>query len=216
LEAACESILARRPAAEVSSARGRVFDDYTPGVQARIDSLCRSLIEAADALPVVHHATHVDGWSMAHDGLMALDWPDGRARAIATMGLGVAIYPASQADAFLAQAAKARRRRGAARLRARFWAWYPNAVATAFTAGQFFNVDYVVAVVTECLGGSREDYEIAASQSTLVPGIKPQRGDPALTKRFAQSARQRKVLTRKLQRCANLSLKTSSSGRARS
>jgi hypothetical protein len=214
LEAACEAILARRPA---GAARGNgmwLFNDYTPAVQVRIDGLCQSLIDAADALPVVHHATHVDGWAAGNHGLMSLPWPDGRSRAIGTMGLGVAIYPAPQADAFLKQAAKARRR--GARKASGFWAWYPNAVATALEAGRTFKLDYTVAVVTECLGGSREDYEIEASQATLIAGIKPGRGNPALTRQYEHRTRQRNVLRRKLQNCVDPKFRTSSSGRARS
>jgi hypothetical protein len=219
LEAACEAILARRPADARSAATGDVFKDYTPAVQARIDRLCRSLVDSADALPVVHHATHVDGWAMGHYGLLTLDWPDGHRHAVATMGLGVAIYSARHADWFLAQAAKARRR---ASRPVGFWGWYPTAVTTAFEAGRFFKkgryfkLDYVVAVVAECLGGSREDYEIAASKSTLIPGIRPGRGDPTLTREYADLTRRRKVLTRKLMRCVDPAFRTSSSGRARS
>jgi hypothetical protein len=223
LEATCEAILARQPAEAsrppAAAATRDVFNDHTPAVQARIERLCRSLIDAADALPVVHHATHVDGWTMGNYGLVTLDWPDGRRRAVATMGQGVAIYPRRQDEWFLTQAAKVRRR---ASRPVGLWGWYPTALTTALQAGRFFKngryfkLNYVVAVVTECLGATREDYEIVASKSTLIPGIKPGRGDPALTKEYAELNRQRKVLERQLMQCVDPQFRTSSSGRAQS
>ena len=213
LEAACESILARRPAGAAPSAAGRLFRDYTPAIQARIDGLCQSLIDAADALPVVHHATHVDGWAMGNLGLLGLPWPDGRNRAIGTVGTGVAIYPASQAEALLAEAAKRRR---AARRKGAFGAWYENGVATAIEAGQAFGSDYLAAVVTECLGGSREDAEIAASRAALIPGLPPPRGNPEVTKEYERATRGRRALSRAMKRCFKLTFRTSSTGRARS
>lgn len=213
LEAACESILAYR--GDKQDPFGGVFNDYSPAVQARIDALCRCLIDAADTLPVVHHATQVDGWAKSNYALSRFPWPDGRNRAIGTMFDGVAFYPMRQATALLAQAAKARRR--AVRRGRRFESSYEDAIATAIEAGISYKFDYAVAVVTECLGPSREDSQIAASQATTIPGVSRRRGDRATTLGYQRATRDRKRLAAAMERCfAFHDTKTSSIGPARS
>jgi hypothetical protein len=171
VEAACDSLLALRVP---DHPRGVGGTDYGPAALARVEGFCKSLLHAADALPVLHHATHIDGWATGNWGLTRLPWPDRRVRAALGLNYGVACYPSRQAPALRAAAARARRR--AARRARTFDSWYEDAVTLAIDTGVHFRFDYLVVAVAECLGGSREDYEIEASLKVPLPGVPRGRG----------------------------------------
>lgn len=166
VEAVGESLLAARVEDHPGGVGGT---DYRRAAHARIERVCASLLAAADALPVLHHATQIDGWATGNHALARLPWPDGRVRAVMGLNYGFAFYPRSAAAAVYAGATRARR--AAARRGRRLDSWYEDAVATAVASGQVFGVHFLVVAVAECLGGSRLDAEVYASTTAIIPGV---------------------------------------------
>lgn len=166
VEAACEAVLACRVEDHPWLPGG---GNYGPVAHRRLERLCQSLLASADSLPVLHHATHVYGWALGNHALARLPWPDGRVRAVLGLNLGVAFYPSRQADGLLAEAAKARR--SAARAGRRLDSWYEDGVSTAIAAGQIYPIEYMVAVVAECVGASLLDDDVHRSAHASIPGI---------------------------------------------
>jgi hypothetical protein len=169
VETACEAVLARRVDDHLHGVGGT---DYGPADHARLERICLSLLDAADELPVLHHATCLDGWAMGNRALTLLPWPDGRSRAALGLNYGLAIYPSRQAPALLAATARAHRRAA----RRGDVALYESNIALAIAAARMFKVNYLVAVVANCLGPSRLDADVQISAKAPLPGVS--RGHP--------------------------------------
>lgn len=147
--------------------RGYKYTDFTKAAHVRIERLCLSLLDVADDLPVLHHATYVDGWAMGSYALRDLPSADGRERYINLMNVGLAWMPGSHAEVVLAWCARQRRR--SARHDRRWWGQYADALATAFHAGAAFDVPYTVVVIAECLGCSRLDADVFETAKKPLP-----------------------------------------------
>lgn len=146
-------------------------EDFGKPARQRILQLCRALTDAADAWPVLHHATFIDGWATGSLGVMQFALPGGRNRWAIGLNDAIAYYPSKHAAFFLAEAAKAKRR--AVRRRRPWWdAKYADALTTAIHAGQaFLRTPFTVAVVARCIDSSRADAHVKIATKMTIPGV---------------------------------------------
>ncbi|QVL31780.1 hypothetical protein KIH39_23545 [Telmatocola sphagniphila] len=176
VEEACSEILNRKKKPKKRDL-SLGSDDWTAEDHKALENLCENLLNIASQLPVVYYSQYLDGWSMCDSRWFFLEWPDGIRRQIYGDDYGLVYYPQSICNSILEQLKKIKRRRNVVAENR----MYNDRLREAIDAASWIKAPFVVVAFSKCLGGSRLDDEIEASQNQEIDlhAVKPSDKPPS-------------------------------------